>query len=83
MTLSALHSAVEEGSYTPRTNGKAERFIRTSLRQWACARPYISSAQRNQAISPRIQAYNTIRPHAGIGGLTALERLNNLFGSEN
>ena len=27
--------------YTPRTNGKAERFIQTSLREWACARPYL------------------------------------------
>ncbi|MGE6786748.1 integrase core domain-containing protein [Ensifer adhaerens] len=35
--------------YTPRTNGEAERFIQTSLREWAYARPYPSSAARNQA----------------------------------
>lgn len=56
--------------YTPRTNGKAERFIQTSLREWAYAKSYTSSAQRNQAIGPWTHAYNTTRPHAGIGGLT-------------
>lgn len=68
--------------YTPRTNGKAERFIQTSLREWAYARPYTSSAQRNHAIGPWTQAYNTIRPHAGIGGLTPFQRLNNLLGND-
>ena len=68
--------------YTPRTNGKAERFIQTSLREWAYARPYSSSAQRNQAIGPWTKAYNTTRPHAGIGGLTPIQRLNNLLGND-
>src|SRR5690606_30472877 len=36
--------------YTPRTNGKAERFIQSSLREWAYARPYQSSEQRNRAM---------------------------------
>lgn len=68
--------------YTPRTNGKAERFIQTSLREWAYARPYTSSAHRNQAIAPWTLAYNTIRPHAGIGGLTPFQKLNNLLGND-
>ncbi len=68
--------------YTPRTNGKAERFIQTSLREWAYARPYLSSAQRNQAIGPWIDAYNTTRPHAGIGGISPFQRLNNLLGND-
>ena len=38
--------------YTPKTNGKAERFVQTSLREWAYARPYISSAQREAALQP-------------------------------
>ncbi len=38
--------------YTPRTNGKAERFIQTSLREWAYVRPYHSSAERTRASSP-------------------------------
>lgn len=69
--------------YTPRTNGKAERFIQTSLREWAYARPYFSSAQRNQAIGPWTDAYNLTRPHAGIGGISPFQRLNNLLGNDN
>src|SRR5436190_10828160 len=66
--------------YTPRTNGKAERFIQTSLREWAYARPYASSAERSDAIGPWTDAYNLTRPHAGIGGLSPWHRLNNLLG---
>jgi transposase InsO family protein len=69
--------------YTPRTNGKAERFIQTSLREWAYARPYLSSAQRNQAVGPWTDAYNLTRPHAGIGGISPFQRLNNLLGNDN
>ena len=68
--------------YTPRTNGKAERFIQTSLREWAYARTDLSSAHRNHAIGPWTDAYNTTRPHAGIGGITPLQRLNNLLGND-
>jgi len=53
--------------YTPRTNGKAERFIQTSLREWAYARPYRSSAQRANAIAPWIDAYNATRVHSALG----------------
>ncbi|WP_091740906.1 IS481 family transposase [Phenylobacterium immobile] len=69
--------------YTPRTNGKAERFIQTSLREWAYAKPYSSSAERAQAIGPWIDAYNLSRPHAGIGGLSPWTRVNNLLGNDN
>lgn len=48
--------------YTPRTNGKAERFIQTSLREWAYVRPYRSSQQRRAAIQPWIDRYNLSRP---------------------
>jgi transposase InsO family protein len=68
--------------YTPRTNGKAERFIQTSLREWAYARPYASSAERTQAIGPWTDAYNRTRPHAGIAGLTPWTRVNNLLGND-
>jgi len=68
--------------YTPRTNGKAERFIQTSLREWAYARPYASSADRNRAIGPRTNSYNLTRPHAGIAGLTPWARVNNLLGND-
>jgi transposase InsO family protein len=68
--------------YTPRTNGKAERFIQTSLREWAYARPYSSSAERAQAVGPWTDAYNLTRPHAGIGGLSPWTRVNNLLGND-
>lgn len=68
--------------YTPRTNGKAEHFIQTSLREWAYARPYPSSDIRNQAIGPWTDAYNLIRPHTGIAGLSPFQRLNNLLGND-
>jgi len=68
--------------YTPRTNGKAERFIQTSLREWAYARTYASSSERNQLIGPWTDDYNRARPHAGIGGLTPWQRVNNLLGND-
>ena len=68
--------------YTPRTNGKAERFIQTSLREWAYAQPYASSQQRNAAIGPWINDYNLNRPHSGIGHQPPYTRLNNLLGND-
>jgi transposase InsO family protein len=68
--------------FRPRTNGKAERFIQTSLREWAYARPYISSAQRTEAVGPWTDAYNLARPHAGIGDISPWQRLNNLLGND-
>jgi len=68
--------------YTPRTNGKAERFIQTSLREWAYAKPYASSAERTEAIAAWIESYNLTRPHAGIAGLTPWARVNNLLGND-
>jgi transposase InsO family protein len=68
--------------YTPRTNGKAERFIQTCLREWAYARTYASSGERTQAIDPWLHHYNHHRPHAGINALTPAARLNNLLGND-
>jgi transposase InsO family protein len=53
--------------YTPRTNGKAERFIQTSLREWAYTQPYASSQERCAALTPWLDHYNTARPHAALG----------------
>lgn len=77
---SARH--VRTRPYTPRTNGKAERFIQTSLREWAYAKSYASSAERTQAIGPWTDTYNLDRPHAGIKGLTPWQRVNNLLGND-
>ena len=50
--------------YRPQTNGKAERFIQTLLREWAYRRPYRSSARRTADVSPYLRFYNHRRPHA-------------------
>ncbi len=55
--------------YTPRTNGKAERFIQTMLREWAYALPYRSAESRAADLPRWLAFYNQQRPHAGIGGL--------------
>ena len=44
--------------YTPRTNGKAERFIQTLLRRWAYRRPYRTSVFRTAAPRPWLKHYN-------------------------
>ena len=61
--------------YTPRTNGKAERFIQTALREWAYARPYRSSAHRAGALAPFLTCYNTTRPHTAHGRRPPISRL--------
>ena len=66
--------------YTPRTNSKAERFIQTSLREWAYARAYRSSAERAHAMQPWITDYNHSRPHSALGGQPPAVRLNNVLG---
>ncbi len=61
--------------YTPRTNGKAERFIRTLLAEWAYAQAYRTSLARTLALTHYLGFYNTARPHMGIGGLTPRQKL--------
>jgi transposase InsO family protein len=61
--------------YTPRTNGKAERFIQTSLREWAYAQPFRSSAERAAAMLPWITGYNATRPHSALGGKPPISRI--------
>jgi transposase InsO family protein len=52
--------------YTPRTNGKAERFIQTALREWAYARSYQNSEQRHARLDPWLHEYNFHRPHSSL-----------------
>jgi transposase InsO family protein len=52
--------------YTPRTNGKAERFIQTALREWAYAKHWIDSEQRDAHLQPWIDYYNRERPHGSL-----------------
>ena len=66
--------------YTPRTNAKAERFIQTSLREWAYANAYATSSQRTRALQPWLDAYNTSRNHSALGGQPPFSWLTNLPG---
>lgn len=70
--------------YTPRTNGKAERFIQTALREWAYAYRYDSSEQRAAHLLPWLHYYNWHRPHASLQHQPPISRihisLNNLVG---
>ena len=52
--------------YTPRTNGKAERFIQTALREWAYARAYHNSDQRSAELLHWLHRYNRHRPHGSL-----------------
>jgi len=61
--------------YTPRTNGKAERFIQTMTRRWAYRRPYRTSAHRAAALRPWLTAYNHQRPHRALGMRPPMARL--------
>ena len=61
--------------YTPRTNGKAERFIQTLLREWAYARPYRTSNQRTRRLAPWLEYYNRQRPHTALGYRPPISRI--------
>jgi transposase InsO family protein len=52
--------------YTPKTNGKAERFIQTALREWAYAQAYPTSDRRAEELPIWLHRYNWHRPHGGI-----------------
>jgi transposase InsO family protein len=61
--------------YRPRTNGKAERFIQTMLREWAYAATYQSSQQRTIALAPWLDYYNDQRPHSALGHKSPADHL--------
>ena len=61
--------------YRPQTNGKAERFIQSALREWAYGFVYQNSAQRTETLDDWIHHYNWHRPHQGIGGVAPMSRL--------
>jgi transposase InsO family protein len=70
-------------AYRPQTNGKAERFIRTLLERWAYAYAYKNEHARLDALAPSLNFYNRFRPHRALNGLTPLQRVNNLSGTNN
>ena len=61
--------------YRPQTNGKAERFIQSALREWAYGIPYNHSSERAAMLDRWIHHYNWHRPHQGIKGVTPISRL--------
>lgn len=60
--------------YRPQTNGKAERFIQTLLREWAYVRPYRTSGLRARALPAFLAYYNDERPHGSLGGRPPVSR---------
>ena len=64
-------------NYRPQTNGKAERFNRTLLEEFAYRELFTSNEARSGALGPWVDSYNANRPHTAIGGLTPLQRLVN------
>jgi transposase InsO family protein len=70
--------------YRPRTNGKAERFIRTLIDDWAYGAVYRSSSERTTALAGWLDWYNRLRPHRSLGRkppLTQLAEMNNVVGT--
>jgi transposase InsO family protein len=61
--------------YRPQTNGKAERFIQSALREWAYGFVYKSSDERTDMLRQWSHHYNWHRPHQGIGGKAPMSRL--------
>lgn len=61
--------------YRPCTNGKAERFIQTLIREWAYAVPFRSSTARRKALPAWLSHYNRKRPHGSLNGLPPITRL--------
>ncbi len=77
-TALCLDNGIRQGftkPYTPRTNGKAERFIQTLKRRWAYRQAYRSSALRAASLRPWVTHYNHQRPHRAIGKIPPIARL--------
>jgi transposase InsO family protein len=68
--------------YTPRWNGKAERFIQTLQNEWAYAQRWENSNERARALSSFIRYYNRRRPHSSLGDRPPISRVHNLRGQD-
>lgn len=73
-------SATFTRRYRPQTNGKAERFNRTLLEEWAYARPFTSGTERAEALPTWLHTYNHHRTHTALGGAVPIDRVNDLMG---
>jgi transposase InsO family protein len=68
--------------YTPRWNGKAERFIQTLQNEWAYGRTWPSSSARARSLLSFVRYYNRQRPHSSIGGHAPISRVRNVCGQD-
>jgi transposase InsO family protein len=68
--------------YTPRWNGKVERFIRTLKWEWAKAHSWPSSAERSRALPSFLRYYNRRRPHSSLGDRPPISRVHNVRGQD-
>jgi len=66
--------------YRPQTNGKAERFIKTLIAEWAYGRTYTTNGEREDALPVFVDFYNRRRPHTALGGRSPLDAVNNVPG---
>ena len=66
---------------TPKTNGKAERFIQTLMREWAYAHTYPSANARTADLTRWLDWYNTVRPHSALKASPPASAMNNLMRS--
>jgi transposase InsO family protein len=66
-------------TYTPRTNGKAERFIQTLCKEWAYAMAFQNSQERDHWLPRYLSIYNRLRKHSALGGRSPQQRLNELL----
>jgi transposase InsO family protein len=69
--------------YTPRWNGKPERFIQTLQNEWAYAHSYPNSTERAKALSSFLRYYNRRRPHSSLGDRPPISRVHNVRGQDN
>jgi transposase InsO family protein len=68
--------------YTPRWNGKVERFIQTLKREWAYAHAWPNSAERTRALGSFLRYYNRRRPHSSLGDRPPISRVHNVRGQD-
>jgi transposase InsO family protein len=69
-------------AYTPRWNGKVERFIQTLKREWAYAHSWPSSAKRSKALGSFLRYYNRRRPHSSLSDRPPISRVHNVRGQD-
>jgi transposase InsO family protein len=68
--------------YTPRWNGKIERFFQTLKREWAYAHSWCTSAHRSRAMASYVRYYNRRRPHSSLGDRPPISRVHNVHGQD-